>query len=125
MIVTGLFFAEYARVSEDMLDILGGVWDTCTVPRDTRMLECRLVALLQTSPDDIGKDFPATLEVLDANGEHIVNQRGLQIPGAGFTGENRFWFLPMQMVFRNEGRHNFILSAGGATASVGLRIAFG
>ncbi|MBJ7325467.1 MAG: hypothetical protein JHC70_24380, partial [Rhodococcus sp.] len=50
---------------------------------------------------------------------------GLQIPGAGFTGENRFWFLPMQMVFRNEGRHNFILSAGGATASVGLRIAFG
>jgi len=25
MIITGLFFAEYARVSEDMLDILGGV----------------------------------------------------------------------------------------------------
>lgn len=48
MIITGLFFAEYAQVSEDMLDILGGVWDTCTVPRDTRMLECRLVASLQT-----------------------------------------------------------------------------
>ena len=97
MIITGLFFAEYARVSDDMLDILGGVWDTCTVPRQTRMLECRLVALLQTGPDDIGQDFPATLEVLDAHGEHIVNQRGLQIPGAGTTlssapvGPQRAW----------------------------------
>jgi len=70
MIITGLSFAEYARASNDMLDILGGVWDSCTIPRDTRMLECRLIALLQTGPDDIGKDFPATLEVLDANGEH-------------------------------------------------------
>ncbi|MDJ0004334.1 MULTISPECIES: hypothetical protein [Nocardiaceae] len=87
MIITGLFFAEYARVSED---ILGGVWETCTVPRDTRLLGCLLVALLKTGPDDIGKDFPATLEVPDAEGEHIVNQRGLQIPGAGFTSENRF-----------------------------------
>ena len=125
MIITGLFFAEYARSTGDMLDVLGGVWDSCTVPRDTRMLECRLIALLQMGPDDIGKDFDASLEVLDANGSHIVDQRGLEIPGAGFTGENRFWFLPMQMVFRDDGRHNFILSAGGSQASVGLRIAFG
>ncbi|MGU3431974.1 DUF6941 family protein [Actinomycetes bacterium M1A6_2h] len=124
MIITGLFFAEYARASSDMLDVLGAVWDSCTVPRESRMLECRLVALLQTGPDDIGKDFPASLEVLDASGNHVVNQRGLQIPGAGFTGENRFWFLPMQMVFREEGRHNFILSAGGSHASVGLRVLF-
>lgn len=79
MIITGLFFAEYARVSEDMLDILGGVWDTCTVPRDTRMLECRLVALLQTGPDDIGKDFPATLEVLDANGERRTHRQSTRL----------------------------------------------
>jgi hypothetical protein len=125
VIITGLFFAEYARASSDMLDVLGAVWDSCTVPRETWMLECRLVALLQTGPDDIGKDYPAALEVLDASGNHVVNQRGLQIPGAGFTGENRFWFLPMQMVFRDEGRHNFVLSAGGSQASVGLRVLFG
>ena len=121
--IIGLFFVEYSRASKQHARHPRRRLDICTVPCDTRMLECRLVALLKTRPDDIGEGFPATLKVLDANGEHIVNQRALPIPSSGFTGEDRSWLPPMEMVFRDEGRHNFILSAGVATASVRLRSA--
>jgi hypothetical protein len=111
----------FGRVSARRQDILDGLSNSCIVTPACSNVDwsrcCR------RGPDDIGKDVPAKLEVLDANGERRTHRRSAW--RAGLTGENRFCFLPMQMVFRDEGRHNFILSAGRASASVGLQIAFG
>lgn len=122
MILTGAFFAEYARVSNDMVDVIGGVWDTCTVPASAPVLQCHLVALLQCGPDDMGRDAEAVLEVIDPAGRQVVHQRGLPVPGTDLTGENRVWVLPMQMHCASPGRHSFILDIDGSQVSVPLTI---
>ncbi|AMY54792.1 hypothetical protein A3L23_03467 [Rhodococcoides fascians D188] len=79
------------------------------------MLECRLAALSQPGPDDIGNDFPRLWGFSTPRAETSSLNEVFR-PRSRFTGEDRFWLLPMQMVFRNEVRHNFILSAGAAAA---------
>ncbi len=82
MIITGLFFAEYARVSEDMLDILGGVWDTCTVPSGAPA-ECLPCALYTDARQSLcgclGPEFNAGLRIVDVEAYPLFQRRRVDI----------------------------------------------
>ena len=81
MIITGLFFAEYARVSEEMLDILGGVWDTCTVPSDApaECLPCTLYGPRQSLCGYVGPEFNAGVRIVDVEAYPLFQRRRVDI----------------------------------------------
>lgn len=109
MIVTGAFFADYARQAEQKLDVLGGVWDWCVLPSLAHPVEAYLVVLLQQGSDDT--EGRVSVEIGDSGEDGPLH--AFEIPvAANREGAQQAVALPISFTCRRVGRHVLRLSTG-------------
>jgi hypothetical protein len=119
MIVTSAFFADYARQSDQKLDVLGGIWDWCVLPSLAQPVEAYLVVLLQRGPDDVSGER-VRVEITDGEDEplHVV-----ELPVAGhLEGEQQAVAFPISFACRRVGRHVLRLTTGAADPGFALSL---
>lgn len=122
MIITGAFFAEYARNNNGTLDVLGGVWDFYQTDRlePDYFHNLRLVALVQAQPDD-GEIIDITVESFGPSGaESGGGKLKFRFPAGA---ENGFIIPMLRCGFVEPGRHSFLIHAdSGPTFSLPLDV---
>lgn len=132
MQITGAFLALHADIVDDKLNVVGGVVDWLGVPRAGQVDEAGepilgyayLVTLMQAGPDDHGRPYRMTLEMVDSAGESRVVADG-EVAVDGHEGENRFWVTPFGIQAENEGRMVLVNTIeGGGSISVPVQIRF-
>lgn len=123
MIVTGAFFADRIETVDNKANITGGVQDYITLAGSGDVWNTNLVLLLQSNPDDAGKDHTATIEIFDPNYES-VHKSDSTIQSTLHRGENRFWFFVMPLTFAIPGRYAFVVTVEGSTVSVPITVFF-
>lgn len=126
MQITGAFLAEHAEIVDGKLNVTGGVLDLVRAPAvglttergEQLALPLSLVTLMQAGPDDEGRPFRMTLEVVSSSGEVIV-LGDQEIPGGHREGENYFWISDFGLTAHATGRVALIASIeGGGSVSV-------
>ncbi|MGB3772438.1 MAG: hypothetical protein WBA00_14975 [Rhodococcus sp. (in: high G+C Gram-positive bacteria)] len=109
--VSCAFFADYARQSDQKLDVLGGIWDWCVLPSLEHPVEAHLVVLLQRGPDDIG--VPGRLQVTVTEVGEASPLHSFELPVSGhIEGEQQALAFPISIAVRRTGRHVVHLRAG-------------
>ena len=125
MQITGAFLAEHAEIVDGKLNVTGGVLDLVRAPAvglttehgEQLALPLSLVTLMQAGPDDEGRTYRMTLEVVSSNGEVVV--LGDQELPERRQGENHFWISDFGMTAHATGRVALIASIeGGGSVSV-------
>ncbi|WP_157951393.1 type II toxin-antitoxin system death-on-curing family toxin [Rhodococcus opacus] len=112
MVITGAFFADYVRISEGKLDVLGGVWDTYGVPSLPRSIPVDLVLIAQTGHDDVGRLRHVDIDLVRPGSEpEPLLALDVQID----TAENRFYVVKHSVPIRDPGRHVFRITVEGNT----------
>lgn len=110
MIVTGAFLAEFANVSEQKLNVIGGVLDWFAIPRDRVepfVVPLTMVVLLQSEAEDDGR-ADIRIEVLVPESEAtVVGSIQVQLPPEADHG---FQVAQFMVDVVRTGRHIFILS---------------
>lgn len=126
MQITGAFLAEHAEIVDGKLNVTGGVLDMVRAPAvglttehgEQLALPLSLVTLMQAGPDDEGRPYRMTLEVVSSNGEVTV-LGDQEIPGGHRRGENHFWISDFGLTAHATGRVALIASIkGGGSVSV-------
>ncbi|MEU5764261.1 Fic family protein [Nocardia sp. NPDC047648] len=123
MVITGAFFAEYCRVSEGKMDVLGGVLDTYFVQGFPERVTLTIVMICQTGPEDVGKPRMIDGYVVSPGGEP---RKFFQAVTRINEAENRFIYVIVQLDVYEPGRHVFQLVVEGnenATRTVSLNFA--
>lgn len=114
MVITGAFFAEYARTSDGKLDVLGGVWDRYYTGSLPQTIPLCLVLIAQTGHDDIGHLRHITIELVRPGAEpEPLFALETQIDAA----ENRFYYVNGSVPIHDRGRHVFRITVEGNTRS--------
>lgn len=109
MIVTSAFFADYARQSDQKLDVLGGIWDWCVLPSLEQPVEAYLVVLLQRGPDD-ADGGRLQVQITDGDDEPL---HVFELPVSGrIDGEQQAVAFPISFTCRRIGRHVVRLTTG-------------
>lgn len=121
MIVTGALFADAAVYTHGKLNVLGGLWDTYTLPARPGPVEIVLVTLVQFEPDDNLDALPVAVEVTDPDGTTVVTvDISAAVPGGNVLGS---MVLPLEIEFGRIGRHAFLISSSsGGPISVPLDV---
>ncbi|QGJ87281.1 hypothetical protein SEA_WOCKET_35 [Gordonia phage Wocket] len=121
MLITGLLIAEHAETVDKKINIYGGILDTWGIHPESMTGQFELVILLQASIEDEGRDYELSIEVLDPDGE-VLGRIDRTITADRGDGENRGIHQTIRTTFRRPGRHVFIVTADGTTATVPLTI---
>ena len=112
MIITGAFFAEYARTSDGKLDVLGGVWDSYHTDSFPQMIPLYLVLIAQTGHDDIWRLRHIVIDLIRPGAEP-EDLFAMEVPID--AAENRFYFVNILVPINDPGRHVFRITVEGNT----------
>jgi len=75
MRLTGAFFANYAEVVDDMLNVTGGCWTSTTVVDGSTTFACRLVIFCDVSRQDRDRHFTLHIDAAGPSGQQWVPAR--------------------------------------------------
>lgn len=112
MIVTGAFFADQAEDDGGKLSVVGGVWDFIPVPAGLEAVAARLVVLIQTSPDDYGRENVVSVDTTTPSGIP-AGRTELVIQELGRPAENRYFHFNVPFQVAERGRFAFSIAANG------------
>jgi hypothetical protein len=127
MQITGAFLAVQAEIVDQKLNVTSGVLDWISVPRSGQVDGegnvlvgvVYLVTLMQAGPDDSGKPYRMTTELVDGEGSsHVVADEIISVET--HSGENRFWVSPLFLSADGEGGRMVLIQAieGGGSISI-------
>lgn len=123
MIVTGAFFADNVEVVDNKANITGAIHDYVRLDGPETVWTTNLFMALQADSDDVDAKYAIVIEVITPDGTSAGTRTEVVPPGV-HSGENRFYFMTLPLAFTNPGRHVFLVTVGGATVSVPIRIDF-
>lgn len=117
MIVTGALLAESASVTDNKLNITGGVLSACRVGPE-RAARATLVVLTQPEESDTEPKIKVT--ITDPAGGSVDGQ--MDVPPASLGGEIGFVFFPIDISLPTDGRYVISVTSDKGSVSLPLHV---
>lgn len=120
MIVTGAFLANHVENVDGLMNATGAVWDTAMIDHLGADLNLNLVGLVQAGPDDFGKTFHASTEILSPDGTTLIGPIEGEVEAG--RSENSALTLGLQIQPKSLGRHVILLRVGETVTSLPFHV---
>ena len=115
MIITEALLAQYARVVDDNLDVLGGFVRTIKLDPDASWVELFAVVLTSNDAIEPGRTQLVSVTVTDA-GHNEAEVYRAEMPGW------RFYILPLRFGIPSRGTYTIRISVGASRVDLSLDI---